>query len=389
MEPTTPRRTAPGGEARVGSHPGLSWEEARARLARDGANLLPERRGPSLLRRLLAQLIHFFALMLWGAGGLAFLAGLPQLGVAIFVVIVLNGLFAFAQEHRAETAARRLRALLPRRATVVRDGAPVEIDAVELVVGDVVLLAPGDRISADLRVLVAHGLLIDTSTFTGESEPSPVGADGTAFAGTFVMAGEGVGQATATGSRTRLAGIARLAQAGRRPRSPLTTELQRVVRTISLIAIGVGTASFGAALLVGTPPADGFVFGIGVTVALVPEALLPTVTLRVRRRLRHGGPGTDRQRLRLPERGRAALALGLVVEPAAGRGGLDRAARRHSRPHRAAARGSPRPRTAPGRGLGRGRRLDRRHPGSRRAVEGSPPGPSVSRFPAGPATSSQ
>jgi magnesium-transporting ATPase (P-type) len=72
-------------------------------------------------------MVHFFALMLWVAGVLAFVAGLPELGVAIFVVVVVNGLFAFAQEFRAERAAERLRDLLPRRATVVRDGRPVEI----------------------------------------------------------------------------------------------------------------------------------------------------------------------------------------------------------------------------------------------------------------------
>ncbi|HXF72570.1 MAG TPA: cation-transporting P-type ATPase [Actinomycetota bacterium] len=258
---------------------GLSSEEARARLARDGPNLLPELGRPSAARRLLAQFVHFFALMLWVAGGLAFLAGLPELGMAIFAVIVVNGLFAFLQEHRAELAARRLRTLLPRRATALRDGGRVELDATELVVGDVLLLGPGDRVPADLRILEAHGLRVDTSTFTGESEPSEAAEGAAAFAGTFVAEGEATGVVTATGSRTRLAEIARLAQARPRPSSPLTTELRRVVRTISLIAIAVGVASAGAALLVGMRPADGFLFGVGVTVALVPEALLPTVTL--------------------------------------------------------------------------------------------------------------
>lgn len=76
-------------------------------------------------------MVHFFALLLWIAGGLAFVAGMPQLGVAIFIVVVINGLFTFAQEYRAE----RLRDLLPRKATVVRDGRTIEVDAKELVVG--------------------------------------------------------------------------------------------------------------------------------------------------------------------------------------------------------------------------------------------------------------
>jgi magnesium-transporting ATPase (P-type) len=224
-------------------------------------------------------MVHFFAILLWMAGGLAFVARMPALGVAIFVVVVINGLFAFAQEYRAERAAERLRDLLPRRATVLRDGRPVEVEASELVVGDIVLLSSGDRISADLRVLEAHSLSLDTSTLTGESLPVTLGSEGTAFAGTFVVEGEGLAVVTATGSGTRLAGIAQLTRAGQHPRTPLAQELDRVVRTLALIAVGVGVVFFVTALFVGMPASAGFLFAIGVTVALVPEGLLPTVTL--------------------------------------------------------------------------------------------------------------
>jgi magnesium-transporting ATPase (P-type) len=224
-------------------------------------------------------MVHFFAILLWIAGTLAFVAGLPQLGVAIFVVVVINGLFAFAQEYRAERAAERLRDLLPRKTTVLRDGRTVEVDASELVVGDVVLLYSGDRISADLRVLEAHSLSIDASTLTGESVPVTVESEQTAFAGTFVVEGEGVAVVAATGSETRLASIAQLTRAAQHPRTPLAQELDRVVRTVAMIAVGVGVVFFVVALLVGTPASSGFLFAIGVTVALVPEGLLPTVTL--------------------------------------------------------------------------------------------------------------
>ena len=114
---------------------GLSTAEAISRLRRDGPNALPVPRRTPAWRRLAAQMTHFFALLFWVAGLLAFVAGLPQLGVAIFFVVVLNGVFAFVQEERAEHAAERLRDLLPRRVTVVRDGLPDEIAAEELVVG--------------------------------------------------------------------------------------------------------------------------------------------------------------------------------------------------------------------------------------------------------------
>jgi magnesium-transporting ATPase (P-type) len=225
------------------------------------------------------QLTHFFALMLWVAGVLAFVAGLPQLGVAIFVVVLANGAFAFAQEHRAQRAAERLRDLLPRRATVIRAGRHLEIDVAELVVDDLVLLEAGDRVSADLRVEHAASAMLGTAALTGESVPTAIDAGDEAFAGTFLLEGEAAGIVTAIGSGTRLAGIAALAAAGHRPPSPLSLELRRVVRTISAIALLVGASFFGIALLVGIAPNEGFLFAIGVVVALVPEGLLPTVTL--------------------------------------------------------------------------------------------------------------
>ena len=158
---------------------GLTEEEASARLARDGPNQLPPpRRRPGILR-FADQLVHFFALMLWVAGGLAIIAGLPQLGVAIFVVIVLNAVFSFVQESRADHAAERLRSLLPRRVTVRRDGRRVEVDASRVVVGDVLVLESGDRIPADAVAAYASDLLVDTSLLTGESAPSTSSAAAT------------------------------------------------------------------------------------------------------------------------------------------------------------------------------------------------------------------
>jgi magnesium-transporting ATPase (P-type) len=258
---------------------GLTDAEAAARLAAEGPNELPTPRRVPAWRRLAAEMFHFFALLFWVAGGLAFVAGMPQLGVAVFVVVVLNGVFAFVQEERAEHAAERLRDLLPRRVTVLRDGVPVEMSASELVTGDTVLLKEGDRVSADLRLDVVHALALDTSTLTGESVPDHPDGGETAHAGCFVVEGEATTTVVATGARTRLASIASLTQAQRRAPSPLHLELVRVSRVIAAIAIAVGTGFFGLAVLVGMPASHGFLFAVGVTVALVPEGLLPTVTL--------------------------------------------------------------------------------------------------------------
>ncbi|KAA0235342.1 MAG: putative cation-transporting ATPase F [Acidimicrobiales bacterium] len=258
---------------------GLSSAEAAARLAAGGANVLPTPRRTPVWRRFVAELVHFFALLFWVAGALAVIAGLPQLGIAVFVVVVLNGVFAFIQEQRAEHAAERLRDLLPRRATVVRDGVAVEVAADELVVGDLVVLAEGDRVSADLRLDRVHALAVDTSTLTGESVPAHPSSGEQVFAGCFVVEGEAHATVVATGPGTRLAGIARLTRSQRPAPSPLRAELNRVSRIIAFVAVAVGVVFFGAALLVGTPASGGFLFAIGVTVAVVPCGLLPTVTL--------------------------------------------------------------------------------------------------------------
>ena len=258
---------------------GLTDAEAGALLAHHGPNVLPRAPATPAWRRLVDQLIHFFALMLWAAAALAFVAGLPQLGAAIVIVVVVNAVFAFVEEHRADRATEGLRELLPRQVNVVRAGRRRQIDAAELVPGDLVLLSAGDRISADLATTSAHALSVDTSTLTGESVPAHVTAGDALFAGTFVTEGDAEAVVTATGGDTRLAEIATLTQAGPRPPSPLTRELHRVVRTIATIAVSVGIAFFVVSLLVGTAAAEAVVFAIGVTVALVPEGLLPTVTL--------------------------------------------------------------------------------------------------------------
>ena len=120
---------------------------------------------------------------------------------------------------------------------------------------------------------------MDTSLLSGESVPTTIGPKAELFAGTFVTQGEGRAVVVATGGSTRLAGIARVTQATSRPTAPLALELKRVVRAIAFVAIGVGFAFFAVSMLMGIEPTEGFVFAVGVTVALVPEALLPTVTL--------------------------------------------------------------------------------------------------------------
>lgn len=257
----------------------MTSAQAADRLARDGANELPRVRRRSRAGKLLRQLTHFFALMLWVAAGLAWFAQLPQLSIAITAVIIINAVFAFIQEERADRAADRLRTLLPADVTVVRDGRPVTVAARDVVVGDLLMLTAGDRIPADSTTTRSSQLRVDTSTLTGESRPGRVDVQGPLFAGTFVVEGDGEATVIATGATTRLAAISTMTAQTPHPVTPLTLELRRVVRMIALIALGVGAIFFVVTWLLGNAWSQALIFAVGVTVALVPEALLPTVTL--------------------------------------------------------------------------------------------------------------
>ena len=279
-----PRGVADGRATTESTGPrGLTSEQVRAHRERDGPNVIPAARSEPAVLQLLRQMVHFFALTLWVASGLALVGGMPQLAVAIAVVVVLNGVFAFVQEYRAERAGARLAELLPPRARVLRDGAVVEVGADELVVDDVVLLDAGDRVSADLELTRAVGVAVDESMLTGESVTAHPEVGEVLRAGTFVVEGVGRGTVVATGGRTRLAEIAALTRSARRPASPLARQLNRLVTIVAVLAVATGCLAFGAALLLGVSPTLGFLFAVGVTVALVPEGLLPTVTLSLAR----------------------------------------------------------------------------------------------------------
>lgn len=258
---------------------GLSSAEAARRLRAQGPNVLPRPRSRPLVLLFAAELVHFFALMLWVAAVLAWLAGLGSLAIAIAGVVVVNAVFSFIQERRADRAAERLRVLLPSEIRVRRDGRVTAIDVSEVVVGDLVVLEAGDRIPADGIAVSAETASVDTSMLTGESGSVPIGTGEAVHAGTFVVNGSVDIDVTATGGHTRLATIAALTTTGKRSPTPLTRELARVVRTIAIISVSVGAGFFALSWLIGESLSDGLVFAIGVTVALVPEALLPTVTL--------------------------------------------------------------------------------------------------------------
>ena len=262
---------------------GLSADEVLLRRQRDGENVLPPPHRTPAWRQFVAQLTHFFAGMLWAAALLALLAGMATLAIAIAVIVILNGVFAFVQEHKADRAAAELDSMMPAAVRVRRDAQTVDCHVSDLVCDDVVLVAAGDRIGADLTLTDAHDLTLDESMLTGESLPLSRSAGDDVFAGTFAVQGDGVGVVVATGSATRLAGIAALTDQASRPPSPLAVQLHRLVLVVAALAVSVGVVLAGTSLVLGSGVTAALLLGVGVMVALVPEGLLPTVTLSLAR----------------------------------------------------------------------------------------------------------
>lgn len=276
---------------------GLSRAEAARRLAEYGPNAIEHRARTPRWRVLVAQVTHFFALLLWAAAGLSFFAelrqpgeGMATLGGAIIAVIVVNGAFSYWQQYRAERALEALETLLPDRVQVLREGRVDEVPAHEVVPGDVVLLEEGARVPADGRLIAAYGLRVNHATVTGESvavarvtravdEPDALRATNVALAGTSVLSGRGRMVVFATGAQTEFARIARLAQEMRPGLSPLQEEIARTSRVVAAVATALGTLFFGVALATGLRAWQAAMFAIGIIVANVPEGLLPTVTL--------------------------------------------------------------------------------------------------------------
>ncbi len=270
---------------------GLEEREAARRLQQVGPNEIRRDTGPPWWRGLLAQFTHPLALLLWFAAGLSLVTGVLTLAVAIGAVIVLNAAFAFAQERQAEHATEALRDLLPPRARVRRGGAMAEIDATALVPGDLLLLAEGDRLSADAR-LIAGAVELDMSPLTGESQPvtrsaershpaaAPLEAEDLVFAGTLCTGGDAQAVVYATAMHTQLGRIAALSQTVVDETSPLQRQVNRAAQLIALVAVGLGVTFFAVGVLVaGLSLSDAGAFAIGLLVANVPEGLLPTITL--------------------------------------------------------------------------------------------------------------
>ncbi len=272
---------------------GLTADEAARRLETLGPNRLPESPLPGPLAIFLRQFLSPFIYILLLAGvASALLSQIPN-AVFIFAVLLLNATIGTVQEYSAQRSAAALRNLACGRARVVRDGMPQQVDSAEVVPGDLVLLATGDKVPADLTLETAFSLSVDESMLTGEStavtknaqaqvaEDAPLAERyNQCFAGTIVTHGRGRGIVTATALSTQLGQIAHRVTAERHSEPPLMIRIRRFTYQVAAgILIGIALL-VGIMLVRGGYDTEGMVMmAIGLAVSTIPEGLPAALTV--------------------------------------------------------------------------------------------------------------
>ena len=204
------------------SEQGLTSEEAQRRLGQYGLNKLAEAKKPGAIFRFLAQFNNILIYVLLACALITYWLDHRFDSLVILAVVLANAIIGFLQEGKAEKAMSAIHRILALRATVIRDETRQGIEGINLVPGDIVVLEPGDKVPADLRLLQSYDLQIDEAILTGESVPvdklttpvqpgSALGDQvGMAFSGTLVTSGQGMGVVVGTGTRTELGRISDL-----------------------------------------------------------------------------------------------------------------------------------------------------------------------------------
>jgi len=271
---------------------GLTEEEVKQRLKKYGPNKIAEEEKISKLKILLHQFTSPLIYILLIAGVVTILLKEYIDSGVIFAVVILNAIIGFVQEYKAEKSARALKKLVVPKAKVIRDGKEKEANSEELVPGDIVLLASGMKVPADIRLIHTIELKIDESMLTGESVPvekmttpikqenlSPGDQKNMAFMGTIVVSGRAKGVVVETGERTILGKIAKEVKELTGVRAPLQDKIESFAKTIAFIVLGASVVLFLIGLLIGESAKDMFMTVVGAAVATVPEGLPIAVTV--------------------------------------------------------------------------------------------------------------
>ncbi len=271
---------------------GLATAEAVHRLTVHGPNLLVEPNPPGVMARLARQFNNLLLIVLMVASAVTAAMGHWIDSGVIALVVVLNALIGFVQEGKAERALQAIRHLLAPHAVVLRDGQEYDIDAADLVPGDIVLIVSGDSLPADVRLLQTRNLRVDESALTGESVPvdkdtEPVCASAVigdrlcmGYAGTLVTQGQARAIVVATGSATEMGRIGRMLVTVEAGTTPLLEKMSAFGRQLTLVILGIAAGLFAFGTVVrGMTVADTFMAAVSLAVAAIPEGLPATLTI--------------------------------------------------------------------------------------------------------------
>lgn len=271
---------------------GLSQEISAKRLKEQGLNQLQEKDKPSALSVFIAQFKDFMIFVLLAAIVLSAFLGEFLDAIAILLIVIMNGILGFIQERKAERSLEALRELSAPHANVLRDGKWITIPAKELVVGDIVKVESGDRVSADVRFISTNGLYIEESALTGESVPShkesepiqgeelPLGDQANmGFMGTMVTQGSGIGIVIATGMNTEMGKIAGLIQNAETLATPLQLKLEELGKTLIYLSLGLTVLVVVLGVYRGHELTHMILSGVSLAVAAIPEGLPAIVTI--------------------------------------------------------------------------------------------------------------
>ena len=282
------------------SQKGLSEEEAGKRLEKYGSNELKQREKISPFRILIRQFTSCIVFILLAALVISLLIGEKLDAIVISTIVVLNGVFGFVQEFKAEKAIEALKKLTALKAKVIRNGKETEIDSRELVPGDIILLETGSKVPADARLIDIAAFQVDEASLTGESVPSnkitgPLennilvnDQENMVFMGTIVTKGHAKAVVTGTGMNTEIGKIADMVQEAEEKLSPLQVKLKKFGKWLGFVTIGICLVVFGVGVLREYLTTDlfessfvieMFLASVALAVAAIPEGLPAIVTI--------------------------------------------------------------------------------------------------------------
>jgi calcium-translocating P-type ATPase len=280
-------------EALETSFSGLSSAEAETRLSLYGHNILSKQKNEPIWEKLLQEFVHPPAVVLLIVSLIALTQLDFVLALIIWGIVIVNTGFSFWREYRAEQAIEKLREILPSFAHIIRDGVESYIPSSDVVPGDILILAEGDNISADARVIEAYGLRTNNATLTGEAIPARKTADASLqsglseldrpnliFAGTSIASGTGRAVVFSTGMMTQFGRIAHLTQSIAEEPTPFQKELNQLSKVTAWIALGIGAIVVAVGYFsLAFPVKEVTLLALGIVVAVIPEGLIATLTL--------------------------------------------------------------------------------------------------------------